>query len=105
MAVLSDDSSYWNGPAMMSQNLLGVWFAASHQPWMTLHFILLELCVRPTWQKLLREEIEAAGPDLDYSALDGFPLLDSFMKETVRMNPLDTCKLSRSPWSVMRFTA
>lgn len=92
MSALSKDSSYWDGPAMKSQNLLGVWFAASHQPWMTLNFILLELCARPEWQETLREELGQAGAITTWHALDGLPLLDSFMKETVRMNPLDTCK-------------
>jgi hypothetical protein len=94
MTTLSDDSNYWDGPAMKAQNLLGVWFAASHQPWMNLHFILLELCVRPDWQKRLRHELQNNGQSLTYKTLDSLPFLDSFIKETVRLNPLDRCKSS-----------
>jgi cytochrome P450 len=92
MTTLSESSSYWTGPAMNAQNMLGLWFAASHQPWMNLSFIILEVCARPDWQEALRKEIEDNGPLDSYKKLDGLPLLDSFMKETVRLNPLDTRK-------------
>lgn len=94
MTILSEDSSYWDGAAMKSQNLLGVWFAASHQPSINLYFILIELSARPDWQKILRQELKNSGQTLDYRTLDNLPLLDSFMKETVRMNPLDRCECS-----------
>lgn len=88
MAELTDASDYWN-PELLSQSLLGIWFAASHQPWMNLHFILLELCIRREWQSTLRQELEQNAP-MKYQQLERLPLLDSFIKETVRLNPLDT---------------
>lgn len=88
MARFSESSDYWD-PELLSQSLLGIWFAASHQPWMNLDFIMLELCTRPEWQTRLREELQQNGP-LDYNTLEHLPLLDSFIKETVRLNPLDT---------------
>lgn len=93
MTILSESGNYWTGPAMKAQNMLGLWFAASHQPWMNLNFILLEVCARKDWQKELRKEIEGNQPLDDYKKLDDLPLLDSFMKETVRIHPLDTRKL------------
>jgi cytochrome P450 len=93
MTILSESSSYWTSPAVNAQNMLGLWFAASHQPWMNLNFILLEVCARQDWQKALRREIEDNEPLNEYKKLDRLPLLDSFMKETVRVHPLDTCKL------------
>jgi cytochrome P450 len=80
---------------MNAQNLLGLWFAASHQPWVNLNFILQEVCARQEWQEALREEIEAHGPLDSYQKLDDLPLLDSFMKETVRFTPLDTMGIRR----------
>ncbi|KAI1471052.1 cytochrome P450 [Daldinia caldariorum] len=91
--TLADSSDYWN-PDLLSQSLLGIWFAASHQPWMNLHFVLLELCTRKEWQNALRQEIEQYGP-LDYKGLEQLPLLDGFIKETVRCNPLDTLAIRR----------
>ncbi|KAK6955952.1 hypothetical protein Daesc_003599 [Daldinia eschscholtzii] len=93
MTTLADTSDYWN-PELLSQSLLGIWFAASHQPWMNLHFVLLELSTRKEWQNALREEIARHGP-LDYKGLEELPLLDGFIKETVRCNPLDTLAIRR----------
>lgn len=53
------------------------------------HFTILELCARKEWQTLLRQELEQ-HLSLDYETLEHLPLLDSFIKETVRLNPLDT---------------
>lgn len=88
MTELTESSDYWN-PELLSQSLLGIWFAAAHQPWMNLHFIMIEICTRPQWQEALRQEIQQHSP-LDYKTLEGLPLLDSFIKETVRLKPLDT---------------
>lgn len=88
MAEMTDTSDYWNSE-LLSQSLLGIWFAASHQPWMNLHFVILELCVRKEWQISLRQELKQ-HEQLNYEILEKLPLLDSFIKETVRLNPLDT---------------
>ncbi|KAI0853766.1 cytochrome P450 [Daldinia vernicosa] len=91
--ALTSGSEYWNAD-LLSQSLLGIWFAASHQPWMNLHFVILELCARKEWQSKLRQEIEQHVP-LDYKDLEQLPLLDGFIKETVRCNPLDTLAIRR----------
>ncbi|KAI1379887.1 putative cytochrome P450 [Hypoxylon crocopeplum] len=93
MSELTTESDYWS-PDLLSQSLLGIWFAASHQPWMNLHFILVELCMREDWQARLRHELEQEAP-LDYKRLERLPLLDSFIKETVRFNPLDKLAIRR----------
>ena len=33
MMSLSEGNAYWT-PEVLAQALLGIWFAASHQPWM-----------------------------------------------------------------------
>ncbi|KAF2963192.1 hypothetical protein GQX73_g10386 [Xylaria multiplex] len=93
MANLAKGSDYWNA-SLLAQSLLGIWFAASHQPWMNLHFIILEVSARKDWQAALRQKLEQASP-LDYKRLEQLPLLDSFIKETVRLNPLDTLAIRR----------
>ncbi|KAI0186876.1 cytochrome P450 [Xylaria flabelliformis] len=93
IAELTKSSDYWN-PTLVSQSLLGIWFAASHQPWMNLHFIILEISMRKDWQTAIRQELEQSFP-LDYKHLEQLPLLDSFIKETVRFNPLDTLAIRR----------
>jgi hypothetical protein len=69
--------------------MLGVWFAAAHQPWMSLDFIMLQLSLRRDIQQGLRDEIGDAST-LDYTRLSNLPLLDSFIKEVARLHPLDT---------------
>lgn len=95
MVELTQDSNYWQGPEHRAQSLLGIWFAAAHQPWMFLDFIMLTLAVRPDLQEALRQEIEDSGT-LDYCTLQSLPFLDSVIKEVVRLHPLDTSELALS---------
>ncbi|KAL2793385.1 cytochrome P450 [Aspergillus keveii] len=92
------NSNYWT-PFMLSQSILGLWFAASFQPWVTLHTVILELCLRPEWQRLLREEIESSCQagcyTPGYSELEQLPLLDSFMREVSRLRCLDKYAIRR----------
>lgn len=44
------------------------------------------MCVRKECQAAIRRELEQSMP-LDYKRLEQLPLLDSFIKETVRFNP------------------
>ena len=104
MMEASKESSYWT-PIAVVQALLGIWFAASHQPWIVcnaacvlvqtliqiqnLHFVFLELCSRPEYIELIREEIKEVEDRLDCETVCRLPLLDSFIKESVRLNPLD----------------
>ena len=53
-----------------------------------LHFIFLKFCTQTEYTKLIREEISKKEP-LDYERLSKLPILDSFIKEAVRLNPLD----------------
>ena len=89
----STSSSYWTTDLLI-QAVLGIWFAASHQPWMNLHFVILELCNRPEWVDMLREELK---DNLGLEAVTNLPLLDSFIKECVRLNPLDRSEFRVHP--------
>ncbi|KAF7165201.1 hypothetical protein CNMCM5623_009467 [Aspergillus felis] len=102
MSEMVEGNDYWS-PDVLSQSLLGIWFAASHQPWMNLDFILLELCARPEWQTILRKEIGDFSA-YDYERLEKLPLLDSFIKETIRMNPLDTLAIRRKALEEFTFS-
>jgi cytochrome P450 len=81
------DSDYWT-TNLIVQAMVGIWFAASHQPWINLHFVLLELCERPEYLEPLREEIRAQGSP-NFENISRLRKLDSFIKECVRLNPLD----------------
>ena len=56
-----------------------------------LQFLLLELCARPEYVQLIRQEIKSQEK-LDYATISSLPILDSFIKESVRLNPLDLSK-------------
>ena len=90
---LSSDVDYWTVDRL-AQALLGIWFAAAHQPWMNLHFVILELASRPEYADSIRKEIDNDRP-LNCSKIEGMATLDSFIRETIRLNPLDTRKPHR----------
>ena len=107
MLEASTDSKYWTH-SLIIQAILGIWFAASHQPWIVgliesygnvllltfhqnLHFVFLELCARPEYVEMINQEIRAADK-LNYESINRLPILDSFIKESVRLNPLDKSK-------------
>lgn len=98
------DSDYWT-PEMIGQALMGIWLAASFQPWVVcsggsllhwpltnstlqnLHFVILTLCQKPEYIDLLRTEIEQSEEqEMNFEKL---PLLDSFLREVFRTHPLD----------------
>ncbi|MCJ1454854.1 hypothetical protein MMC28_005207 [Mycoblastus sanguinarius] len=94
MMEASEDSSYWT-PIAVAQAIIGIWFAASHQPWINLHFVFLELCARPEYIELIRSEIEGIDDHVDHETICQLPVLDSFIKESVRLNPLDKMAIRR----------
>ncbi|KAI9711711.1 MAG: hypothetical protein M1820_001855 [Bogoriella megaspora] len=101
MIHLSEGSAYWT-PDILMQAVVGIWFAASHQPWVNLHCIFLELCERPEYTDILRDEL-ASSEDLDYKSLTELPVLDSFAKESARLNPLDKMGIRRKALKPYRF--
>ncbi|GLA02508.1 hypothetical protein AnigIFM60653_001981 [Aspergillus niger] len=97
------DRSYWT-PERLSQSILGLWLAASHQPWVNLHAILVELCLRPEWQDLLRDEALQNQRNLARN-MNELPLLDSFMRETARVNSLDRVAIRRKALTDYSFSS
>jgi len=103
MIELTDEKrDYWT-PDTLAQSLLGMWFAAAHQPWMNLDFVVLELCRHPEYIQLLRDEIGDYSK-LDYERLESLPILDSFIKETIRFEPFDTRAIRRKALKPFSFT-
>lgn len=64
-------------------------------PWKTLTYAVYDLCLHPEYVEPLREEIE--GPKyIEFSkTAKGLPLLDSFIKESVRLTPTEASKSLR----------
>ena len=53
-----------------------------------LHYVFLELCTRPEYMERIPSEIHGIKDGLNYETSCPLPLLDSFIKESVRLNPL-----------------
>ena len=75
------------------QVLLGIWFAAVHQPSLSLSYALEDLCENPQYIELLRQELETC--DISGESLEQLPLLDSFLKESARLHPSDSISVRR----------
>ncbi|KAL4947594.1 cytochrome P450 [Aspergillus filifer] len=103
MDLSAPDRSYWS-PDVLSQSILGLWLAASHQPWVNLHAILIELSLRPDWQDALRHEALQNQDDLA-NKINQLPLLDSFMRETARVNLLDRVAIRRKALTDYTFSS
>ncbi|KAI4224898.1 MAG: hypothetical protein L6R36_004324 [Xanthoria steineri] len=102
MIDASRDSSYWT-PNIVVQALIGIWFAAAHQPWVNLDFAFLELCQRPEYIDLIRHEISSKAT-LDATTISNeMPVLDSFLKESMRLNPMDDLAIRRKSLSPYTF--
>ncbi|KAL8745382.1 MAG: hypothetical protein Q9190_002461 [Brigantiaea leucoxantha] len=93
LVEMSKGSSYWTTNVLV-QALIGFWIAGGHQPWINLHFAILELCERKEYVELLRDEIERQE-ELNYKTIAAMPILDSFLKESIRVNPLDSKAVRR----------
>lgn len=53
--------------------------------------MFLELCARPEYADMIHKELQDVE-SLDYESINQLPILDSFIKEAVRVNPLDKSK-------------
>ncbi|OQE17315.1 hypothetical protein PENSTE_c021G05288 [Penicillium steckii] len=78
---------------------LGLFFVASHTTGITATNIFYDLAARPECIPPIREEIHAALAQsngvLDHATLQRLKKLDSFMKESLRMNPLTFATFER----------
>ncbi|KAL9124411.1 MAG: hypothetical protein Q9217_006253 [Psora testacea] len=69
----------------------------------TLHFIFLEICARPDYADMLRKEISSIER-FGYETITHLPILDSFIKEAVRLNPLDKLAVRRKALQPFTFS-
>ncbi|KAJ8132332.1 hypothetical protein O1611_g1292 [Lasiodiplodia mahajangana] len=76
--------------------LLAVWFGSVHITSTTACFALFDLCLHKEYIQPLPEEIEKTTWEaFDKSGGKLFPLLDSFMKESARLTPVESISTRR----------
>ncbi|KAI4098829.1 MAG: hypothetical protein L6R37_006283 [Teloschistes peruensis] len=85
-AIRKDDG--WDARKVLGE-ALALWFGSVHQLAMRFVYALYDICEHPECIGPMREEIEQFG-DGWVSSLDKLPLLDSFLRESARLNPSDS---------------
>ncbi|KAH8586513.1 cytochrome P450 [Bisporella sp. PMI_857] len=81
-------------PRLVAQ-IIGILLASSHQLSMFLAYIIYNICIYPEYLTPLREEIAAAMRISPEDPFKEMHLLDGFLLETARLNPLDALAVQR----------
>lgn len=68
----------------------------------TATFVLQDLCLHPEYIEPLRKEIDGPAYASFEKAASGLPLLDSFMKESARLTPVESSVKSQFSTSTPR---
>ncbi|PIG83981.1 hypothetical protein AARAC_008631 [Aspergillus arachidicola] len=88
----------------MTQQIFGILFASAHQMSMALVYAMFDLCLHPEYIQPLREEIEHVRHTTSFAGhFDHLPLLDSFLRESARLNALDALTIQRMALSPYTF--
>ncbi|KAH8427014.1 cytochrome P450 [Aspergillus melleus] len=88
-------------PTRMVHELIAIWFGSVHGLAMTLTFAIHDICLHPEYVDSLRKEIESQYDGFQ-STGKGLPLLDSFIKESARLTPVESLSTRRQ--AVQSFT-
>ncbi|KAK1254766.1 hypothetical protein MKX08_008761 [Trichoderma sp. CBMAI-0020] len=91
----SPRSKPWSAERIVHE-LMALWFGSVHITSTTACIALHHLCLHPEYIEPLRNEIESTGwAPFEQSGGKAFPLLDSFMKESARINPVESVSSRR----------
>lgn len=75
----------WSSARMVGE-IMAVWFGSVHQLAMTTAYAIQDLCIHDEYVEPLRAELSRHS---DLRQVDKLPLLDSFVKESIRCNNSD----------------
>ncbi|RYP59192.1 hypothetical protein DL769_008649 [Monosporascus sp. CRB-8-3] len=83
--------------------VMAIWFGSVHALSTTITFAIHDICLYPEYVAPLREELKN-----DYDAFErtgkGLGLLDSFIKESARLTPVESMSTRRSALQPFKFT-
>ncbi|KNG49002.1 cytochrome p450 [Stemphylium lycopersici] len=82
-------------PQRVVHELMAIWFGSVHAVSTTVTFAIHDLCLHPEYVAPLREECKAQYADFERVGT-GLPLLDSFIKESARLTPVESQSTRRS---------
>ncbi|KAK7740437.1 hypothetical protein SLS62_011119 [Diatrype stigma] len=69
--------------------LMAIWFGSVHILSTTVVYVIHDLCLHPEYVKPLRDELAASYGEFECTG-KGLPLLDSFIKESARLTPVES---------------
>ncbi|KAI1282914.1 cytochrome P450 [Xylaria sp. FL0933] len=75
--------------------LMAIWFGSVHALSTTITFAIEDLCLHPEYTQPLREELRRGYTEFECAG-DGLPLLDSFLKESARLTPVESMSTRRA---------
>ncbi|KAI1775359.1 cytochrome P450 [Hypoxylon cercidicola] len=81
-------------PKRIVHELMAIWFGSVHALSTTITFAIQDLCLHPEYVAPLRDEAEKQYADFERTA-EGLPLLDSFIKESARLTPVESMSTRR----------
>ncbi|PQE05922.1 cytochrome p450 protein [Rutstroemia sp. NJR-2017a BVV2] len=78
----------WSAQRIVHE-LMAIWFGSVHAMSTTVTFAIHDLCLHPEYVEPLRQECRTQYSDFERTS-QGLPLLDSFLKESARMMPVES---------------
>ncbi|KAK4446672.1 cytochrome P450 [Podospora aff. communis PSN243] len=85
----SSPSKVQRTPRGVAHEVMAIWFAALHPISVTIIYALEDLCLHPEYLDPIREEIRTQYSSYE-ATTRGLPLLDSFIKESARLSPVES---------------
>ncbi|KAF1996339.1 cytochrome P450 [Amniculicola lignicola CBS 123094] len=90
----SPKANPWSAQRVVFE-LIAIWFGSVHAMSTTITFCIEDLCLHPEYAAPLRHELQS----LQYADFEtkarGLPLLDSFIKESARLTPVESLSTRR----------
>jgi cytochrome P450 len=80
---------------------MAIWFGSVHILSTTIVYVIQDLCLHPEYIEPIRRELETSYADFERTG-QGLPLLDSFMKESARLTPVESSEyVQSSPFFIL----
>ncbi|KAL5121805.1 hypothetical protein ACEQ8H_000020 [Pleosporales sp. CAS-2024a] len=90
----SPKNAPWTAKRIVHE-LMAIWFGSVHAVSTTVTFAIHDLCLHPEYVAPLRDECNSQYATFERTAT-GLPLLDSFIKESARLTPVESLSTRRS---------
>ncbi|KAH7310888.1 cytochrome P450 [Stachybotrys elegans] len=84
----------WSASRVVHE-LMAIWFGSVHAVSTTITFAIHDLCLHPEYAEPLRKECVQGYAEFERTGT-GLPLLDSFIKESARLTPVEAQSTRRS---------